>query len=47
MQQMEHLELEKKELELKNRILETDLQNWQDHVEELWGESSLIWLLQP
>ena len=46
MQQMEQLELEKKELELKNRILENDLQNWQDHVEELWGKSSLIWPVQ-
>ena len=45
MQQMEQLELEKKELELKNRILETDLQDWQDHVEELWGKPSLIQLV--
>ena len=28
---------EKKELELKNKVLVKDLITWQDHVEELWG----------
>lgn len=36
-QRMEELMQEKKELELKNKILVKDLITWQDHVEELWG----------
>ena len=36
-QQMEQLLSEKKDLEVKNRILERDLVAWQDHLEEMWG----------
>lgn len=36
-EKMETLLQEKKELELKNKILVKDLSTWQDHVEELWG----------
>ena len=36
-QKMEELLQDKKELEIKNRILVKDLMTWQDHVEELWG----------
>lgn len=36
-QKLEELMQEKKELELKNKVLSKDLATWQDHVEELWG----------
>lgn len=37
MDQMRQLQVEKEELELKNRILTRDLSAWQDHLEEMWG----------
>lgn len=37
-EQMEQLLADKKELEIKNRILAGDLELWQDHLEAMWGQ---------
>ena len=46
-QKMEELMQEKKEVELKNKILLKDLMTWQDHLEELWGREVRCKLLIP